>query len=90
MTKISFKVGFLAIILHNFQVKIFKTSLVVEWIWICLPKLATQVWSLDRKIPHALGEQSLCATPTEPAYLELVLHNKRNHSNEKPMKCNEE
>ncbi|KAJ8796333.1 hypothetical protein J1605_018011 [Eschrichtius robustus] len=35
-------------------------------------------------------ENSLRATTTEPARLELVLHNKRSHRNEKPAHRNEE
>ena len=34
--------------------------------------------------------RSLCATTTEPACLEPVLHNKRSHGNEKPTHHNEE
>ena len=38
-----------------------KTSLVVQWIRICLPMEGTQVQSLARKIPHATEQLSPCA-----------------------------
>ena len=41
------------------------------------------------KIPHAAEQLSPCATTTEPARLEPVLHNKRSHCNEKPAHHNE-
>ena len=42
------------------------------------------------KIPHAMEQQSLCATTTEPARLEPVLRNKRGHDSERPAHCDEE
>ena len=39
-------------------------------------------WS--RKIPHGAEQLSPCTTTTEPAHLEPVPCNKRNHWNEKP------
>ena len=48
------------------------------------------------KIPHAMGQLSLCATTTEPTCcrssraLEPVLHNKRIHCNEKPVHATRE
>ena len=39
-------------------------------------------WS--RKIPHAMGQLSLCATTPEAVCLEPMLVNKRNHCGEKP------
>ena len=44
--------------------------------------------SSGTKIVHAVGQLSPCATNTEPAGLEPVLHNKRSHSKEKPAHCN--
>ena len=44
-------------------------------------------WS--RKIPHASGQLSLCATTTEPPHLEPVLRNKRSHCNEGSTHCNQ-
>ena len=46
--------------------------------------------SWSKKIPHALGQQSLRATTTEPAYLEPVLLHMRSHHSEKPRHCSEE
>ena len=46
------------------------TSLVAQWLRICLPLQGTQVRALVpwcRKIPHAAEQLSPCATTTEPA-----------------------
>ena len=43
-----------------------RASLVVQWLRICLAKQGTWVQSLARKIPHAVGQLSLCSTTTEP------------------------
>ena len=75
------------------------TSLVAQWLRICLPMQGGHgfdPWS--RKIPHAAEQLSLCATTTEPAChnyrsahaLEPVLCNKRSHRSEKPVHRNEE
>ena len=45
-------------------------------------------WS--RKIPHVTEQLSPWATTTEPAHLEPVLFNKRNHHHEKPAHCTRE
>ncbi|XDA73662.1 hypothetical protein R6Z07M_003872 [Ovis aries] len=43
------------------------TSVVVaQWIRICLPMQGTRFHPWSRKIPHALEQQSLQATATEP------------------------
>ena len=42
------------------------------------------------KIPHAAEQLSLCATTTEPARLEPVLHSKRDRDGERPAHCDEE
>ena len=42
------------------------------------------------KIPHAAEQLSLWATTTEPARLELVLHNKRGRDSERPVHRDEE
>ena len=42
------------------------------------------------KMPHATEQLSPCATTTEPARLEPVLHNKRGRDSEKPTHLNEE
>ena len=60
-----------------------QTSLVTQWIRICLPMQRTRLWSQGQKIPHATGQLSSCIRTIEP-----VLCNKRNHSNEKPLHCN--
>ena len=44
-------------------------------------------WS--RKIPHASGQLSLCATTTEPPHLEPEIRNKRSHCNEGSTHCNQ-
>ena len=44
-----------------------RTSLVAQWLRICLPMLGTRVrepWS--GKIPHAVEQLSPCSTTTEP------------------------
>ena len=66
------------------------TSLVAQWLRICLPMQGTRVEALSGKIPHAAEQLSPCATTAEPVCLEPMLHNKRSHCNEKPMHCNEE
>ena len=43
------------------------TSLVVQWVGICLPVQGTVVQSLVGKILHAVEQLSPCATTTEPA-----------------------
>ena len=55
----------------HIQKKVFRSSLVVQWIRICLPTQGTQVRSLVGEDVTCLGELSLCniATTTEP-----VLH----------------
>ena len=40
--------------------------------------------SWSKKIPHAMGQLSLCATTTGAVCLEPVLSNERNHCDEKP------
>ena len=40
------------------------------------------------KTPHAIGQESLCVTTTDPRVLELVFRNKRSHYSEKPEHCN--
>ena len=42
------------------------------------------------KIPHAAEQLGPWATTTEPARLELVLHNKRGRDSERPAHCDEE
>ena len=42
-----------------------RTSLVAQWLRICLPTQGTWVGSLVQEIPHASGELSPCATTTE-------------------------
>ena len=73
-----------------------------QWLRIRWPVQETWVCALVRKIPHAAGQLSPCATTTEPALysrrattteparLEPVLHNERSHRNEKPAHRNEE
>ena len=48
-----------------FKKKYWRTSLVAQWLRICLPMQGTGVRS--GKIPHAAEQLSPCATTTEPA-----------------------
>ena len=71
------------------------TSLVVQWLGICLPIQGTWVRSQAGKTPHDAGQLCLCITTTEPkrcnywaSALEPVLHNKRSH-HEKPVHLKE-
>ena len=65
-----------------------KTSLVIQWIRICLPMQETRVRSLIWEYPTYLGAISPCSTATEPRLLKPVLCNKRSHHNEKPTQHN--
>ena len=66
-----------------------RPSLLVLWLRICLPMQGTWVWSL-------VWVDSMCCGATKPMHhkywslhgLEPVLHNKGNHSTEKPRHCN--
>ena len=42
------------------------------------------------RVPHAAEQLGPCATTTEPAHLEPVLHNKRGRDSERPTHRNEE
>ena len=77
---------------HRHREQTYGVSLVVQWIRIILPMHGTQIWShpWSGKIPHALGQQNLCATTTEPIHLERVLHERRSPCSEKPVYHNEE
>ena len=55
-----------------------------------LPTQGTRVQSLVQKIPHAMGQLSLCTASTEPVCPESTLCNERSHCNEKPRHLNEE
>ena len=81
------------------------TSLVVQWLRICLPMQGSRVRSLVREDPTCRGATKpmrhnyrACALePTscvpqllKPACLEPVLRNKRSHLNENPTHRNEE
>ena len=56
-----------------------KSTLMCRGHWINL-------WS--GKVPHAAEQLSPCFTATEPTHLEPVLHDKRSHSNGRPLQCN--
>ena len=68
-----------------------QTSLVVQWIGICLPVQETQVWS-------PMGEDSTCRWANKahipqllkPLHIKFMLHSKRSHCYEKPVHCCEE
>ena len=66
--------------------KNFQTPL-VQWLRIHLPMQGTWVQSLVQgdATSWGWGELSPCTSTTEPEALELVLGNKRSHSNEKPI-----
>ena len=66
------------------------TSLVVQWLRICLPMQGHGFDPWAGKIPHAAEQLNPCTTTTEPVHLEPVLRNKRGHRNEKPVHSNEE
>ena len=66
-----------------------RTSLVSQWVIICLPMQGTRVWSLVQEDPTGWG----ATKPVNHNYwahtLEPVLHHKRrSHCNEKPEHCN--
>ena len=70
--------------------KMYRTSLVVQWIRIHLPMQRTRVLSLvweDFTCPRQLKPARLPLL--KPVHLEPVLH-KRSHHNEKPVHCKEE
>ena len=63
------------------------TSLVAQWLRICLLMQGTRIWF--GKIPHYVEQLSpWWATTTEPKHLEPVLPNKRSHWNEKSVHHN--
>ena len=70
------------------------TSLVVQWIRICLPVQGTGVRSLYGKIPLATDHLSPCTTTTESTLQSLgastteALVPQRSHCNERPTPCN--
>ena len=73
------------------------TSLVVQWLRICLPVQGTQVQSLVREDPTCCGATKpvrhnywACMLQLlRPACLDPMLHNKRSHCNEKPVHRNQ-
>ena len=64
------------------KLDIWGASLVAQWLRICLPMQGTRARHWSGKISHAAEQLGLCATTTEPARLEPVLHNKRGHDSE--------
>ena len=61
------------------------TSLVVQWLGICLPVQGTRVQSQVREVPHTMRQPWLCTTTTEARTLEPEFFNKRRHCCEKPV-----
>ena len=49
---------------YSYKREKFRTSLVVQWLRVRLPIQGTWVQSWSRKIPHAMGQLSLCSTTT--------------------------
>ena len=45
-----------------------QSSLVVQWLRICLPMQGREFDPWSGKIPHASGQLNLCAATTEPVY----------------------
>ena len=84
---------------HNILNSLFKglskmnarTSLVVQWLKICLPMQGTWVWPWTGKFQHApvqLGPWTTTAEPglySQSARLEPMLHDKRSHCNRSQM-----
>ena len=66
------------------------TSLVVQWLRICLPMQGTWVWALIWEDPIRRGATEPVCRNYWSSHLEPVLRNKRSHHNEKPTHCNEE
>ena len=74
------------------------TSLVAQWLRICLPMQRTWVRALVWEDPSCHGAtkpvhhnyQAHVLQLLKPAHLEPVLHNKRSHHNEKPSHDNKE
>ena len=68
-----------------------RTSLVVEWIGICLPLQGTQVWSLIWKDFTCHGQlKPTCHSDWACTLKPVSSTNKRSHRNEEPAHCNEE
>ena len=63
------------------KIAIAGTSLVVQWLRICLPVPRTQVQFRSEKIP--VGQLSLRAASTEPTGLEPVLRSEKSLHDEK-------
>ena len=79
------------------------TSLVAQWLRICLPMQGTRIralvredshipWNNRARVPQLLSLHSRAREPQllKPAHLEPMLRNKRSHHSEKPAHCNEE
>ena len=71
------------------------TSLVAQWLRICLPMQGRQVRALVREDPTCRGatkpvRHNYWASALEPVRLEPLLRNKRSHGHEKPAHCNKE
>ena len=64
-----------------------RTSLVAQWMRICLPTQETQVGSLVWEDFTCCRATKPCTTTPEPAHREPLLHKRRHHS-EKPEHCN--
>ena len=67
-----------------------RTSLVVQWVGICLPSRGHRFSLWSGKIPHVTEQPRAYTTTTEPTHwcavcLEPVLGNKRSHCSEKPV-----
>ena len=83
---------------YNQKKRFLGTSLVAQWLRICLPMQGTRVWSLVQEDPTCHG----ATKPTchnywahvpqllKSTHLDPVLRNKRSHRNEKPAHCNGE
>ena len=82
----------------NVSIKMWRASLVAQWLRIRLPMQGTRVRALVREHPTCCGATKPAShnywahVPQllKPACLEPVFRNKRSHHNEKPMHHNEE
>ena len=68
--KVAFEISFFFFFffnLSNHRIIAFRTSLVAQWLRVCLPCRGHEVKPWSGKIPHAAEQLSPCATTTEPA-----------------------
>ena len=74
----------------RYILKTLGTSLVVQWLRVCLQRQGTGVQSLVREDPTCLGSTACVPQLLNPSGLKPLFCNKRSHNNEKPTHSNEE